>query len=114
MAPRKKSEWREVALLNALCPGLLSPCTPGKSGYEKFIGVWLNRADLLNQMAGILFTGMSYANSLDDIPGEIFEALCSDQATAFERMCQTNSARTDIRFKRDNAPGATITRSILG
>lgn len=65
-------------------------------------------------MAGIIFTGQSYANSLDDIPGDIFLALCSDEATAFERMCATNSARTDIRFKRENVPGAIQTRSILG
>lgn len=100
--------------MNALCPGLLSPCTPGKHGYEKFVGIWLNRADLINLHAGIAFTGTSYANSLDDIPEGIFLALCSDEATAFERMCQTNNARTDTRFKRENMPGALVSRSILG
>lgn len=58
---------------------------------------------------------MSYAMSLDDIPAEIFLALCGgDEALAFEMMVKVNNGRDHARTMRQNQPGATKTRSIFG
>lgn len=115
MAPIKKTLWRDVALLNALTPGLLPPLTWTREGYEQYIGCKLNRAELLNQQAGVIFTGTSYAHSLEDIPGDIFLALCDDEATAFELMVKANNARSDARVSRETAnPGGMRTRRLFG
>jgi len=99
--------------LNALTPGLLPPVTRDRAGYELFFATKLNRAELINQQAALLYLGSSYAQSLDDLPGELFLAICEDEATAFEAMCNANNGRERARLHREQV-GGVRTRKLMG
>jgi hypothetical protein len=77
------------------------------------VGLWLNRAEIMHQAAFIALLAGSYANSLADIPPEIFLAVHEDEATAFEQWSATNSARSDAVAKR-NANSPTQTSQLFG
>lgn len=108
MARSKKNEWREIALLNSLCPGLIQ----GPVSYEKFVGLWLNRSEMIHQQAFIALLAGTYSNSLADIPAEIFLAVHEDEATAFEQWSATNSARSDAAAKQK--PQGQQTHQLFG
>ena len=78
--------------------------------YEDFCGMFFCRSELLAQAAYAQFLGASFAGSLEDVPPELFLAICDDEATAFELMVATNSARSRAKAARERTTGQHIER----
>lgn len=112
----KKKQSLDLILLAALAPGLMPPLTPDKAGYERMVGLWFCRTELMAQAQWISYVGHSYALGSGDLPEALFLAVYPDEASAFEAYCRVNNARemnrTRAKLAQERATGSH-TRSMF-
>lgn len=101
-------------------PGLLPATLPRRTwwqwwtgrpalSYAAFVGLWLCRMEVLWQQVYAGYVGAQYANSLGDIPADMWLSVCDDEATAFECWSSTNGARSRALMERQ-PPGTQVQR----